>query len=174
MFVGTATGSAPVTNPQNLLNSRISSRLHVSPASAQRPSPQLREIIGSGSMLTSRASTGSLGRIPTFPQGPHRSMRNLLRDVPVLNNHVADLASIDAKIRPKPAPDRARPRSLIQPADIEFPHARLQGRPLQPQPCGCAIRAPDHSVRFLQRLQNSRALGSLGAVRNPSVERHPV
>ena len=57
------------------------------------------------------------------------------------------------------------PRSLKQASDVVFPHACLQGRPLQTKPGGCPVRSSDHSVGFLQRLQYARARGGLGRIR---------
>src|ERR1035438_5830167 len=50
-----------------------------------------------------------------------------------------DLADLAAQLR-------AAAGSLIQAADIEFPHARLQSRAPQAEPGGCTVRPPDDSL----------------------------
>jgi len=59
-------------------------------------------------------------------------------------------------------------RSLIEAGDFVFPHPGLQGGPLQPKPGGRPVRSPDHSLGFLQNLQDVRAFGGLADIRSPA------
>ena len=60
--------------------------------------------------------------------------------------------------------------SLKQARDIVFPHAILQGCPLQPEPGGCPVLPPYTPPCFLQRLEYLVALGGFGNHGRPAVQ----